>query len=333
MIRSRTAREAARPLAARLALVFLALALSLPAAAQQPLAGRVVRAGRGVPGIAVQLHRVTRDARGQIDSTMSGPDGAFTLPLPKVDPAAGFTVFFTTALAGRVRYFGPAVHPDQPTGDYAITVYDTTSSPALADSVRVSRRDLFLIPGMDGTMQVAEIVRVRNGGGRTLVADSRPTVSVQLPAGAEGFEAGEGDRADSARAPNPGLARVGDKAWLTDPLIPGDRDFFFRYRLSPKVKRLPVALGRATDTLYVYVRQPAPDVRARGLGDGVPYSAEGESFIRYQATGLGAAAAPVLDWRGPTPPPVDPRWAALAVAGTILAAGAVVAARRGRAAG
>jgi hypothetical protein len=331
--RFRRAREAARPAAARLAFVFLLAALAAPAAGQQPLVGRVVREGRGAAGVAVQLHRVTRASRGQVDSTVSGADGRFSIPLPPVDTAAGFTVFFATALADGVRYFGPAVHPEERSAGYSIVVYDTASSVALADSVRVSRRDLFLIPDMDGTMQVAEIVRVRNAGRRTLVADTRPRVSVQLPPGAEGFEAGEADRADSARAPNAGLARVGDRAWITDPLVPGDRDFFFRYRLSPKVKRLPLTLGRATDTLFVYVRQPAPEVRARGIGEGVPYTAEGESFIRYHAVALRSGAPVSLDWTGPSPPPVDPRWAALAVAGAILAAGGVMAVRRGRAAG
>jgi len=332
--RFRRIREAARPAAARLAFVFLGLALALaaPAAAQRPLVGRVLRNGDGVAGVAVQLHRVTRVSRGQVDSTVSGAGGRFTLPVPPVDTAMGFTVFFATAVADGVRYFGPAIHPDEPAEGYAISVFDTTSSETLADSVRVSRRDLFLIPDMDGTMQVAEIVRVRNAGRRTLVADTRPRIAVALPPGAEGFEAGEADRADSTRAPNAGLTRVGDQAWVTDALLPGDRDFFFRYRLSPKTRRFPLTFGRATDTLFVYVRQPAPDVRARGLGQGVPYTAEGENFIRYAATGLRAGATAGLDWAGPAPPPVDPRWAALGVAGAILAAGAVVAARRGRAA-
>lgn len=331
-------REAARPVAARLALVLsaaAALVLSVSAArAQQVLDGRVVRPdGSARPGVAVQLHRVTQTARGQIDSTVSGASGRFTFRLPKADTTAGFTVFFSTAIADGVRYFGPAIHPDQSPGEYAITVYDTASSPALADSVRVSRRDVFLIPDMDGSMQVAEIIRLRNPARRTLVSESRPLVSVRLPPGLEQFEAGEGDRADSARAANPGLARVGDRAWLTDPLIPGDRDFFFRYRLPAGVKRLPVALGRATDTLYVYVRQPAPQVSASGMGEGVPFTAEGEQFTRYTKTALGPDANVAVDWRGPRPPPVDPRWAALAVAGVILAGGVVIAARRSRAAG
>ncbi len=331
MTHSRFLREAARRSAARLALVFLAAAsLAAPAAAQQVLDGRVMRDGRGVPGVRVQLHRVTRVSRGQIDSTVSGAEGRFSMRLPPADTAAGFTVFFSTAIADGVRYFGPAIHPDQRLQGYAVQVYDTASAQALADSVRVSRRDVFLIPDADGTMQVAEILRLRNTARRTLVADARPLVSVTLPPGLEQFEAGEGDRADSTQAANPGLARVGDRAWLTDPLVPGDRDFFFRYRLPVKVKRLPVALGRATDTLFVYVRQPAPDVKASGLGEGVPFAAEGDQFTRYMGTALRPDARVAVDWRGPAPPPVDPRWAALAIAGAILAAGAGVAARRSR---
>jgi hypothetical protein len=155
-------------------------------------------------------------------------------------------------------------------------------------------------------------------------------VSVALPPGVEQFEAGEGDRADSTQAADAGLARVGDRAWLTEPLVPGDRDFFFRYRLPLKVKRLPVSVGRPTDTLFVYVRQPAPDVTASGLGEGVPFTAEGDQFLRYMGTALRPDAAVAVDWRGPQPPPVDPRWAALGIAAAILAAGAVVAARRSR---
>ena len=333
MTRFHSTREAARRTAARLALVFLFVLLATPVAAQRVLNGRVVKDGRGAPGVAVQLHRVTRDSRGQIDSAVSGADGRFRVALPPVDSAAGFTVFFATAVADGVRYFGPAVHPEDPSAGYDITVYDTTSSAAMADSVRVVRRDVFLIPGMDGTMEVGEIVRLRNTARRTLVPDQKPVVSLQLPPGSESFEAGEGDRADSVRTGGGGMVRMGDRAWLTQPLIPGERELIFRYRLPAKVKRLPVALGRATDTLNVYVRRPGPDVKARGLGDGVAFEAEGVQFTRYAATGLRADARAALDWRGPQPPPVDPRWAALAIAGAILAGGTVLSARRRRAAG
>ncbi|HEX8245021.1 MAG TPA: hypothetical protein VF541_16040 [Longimicrobium sp.] len=327
-------REAARRAAARLALVLLlAAALAPPLAAQRALNGRVVQGGRGVAGVRVQLHRVTRDTRGQIDSAVSGPGGRFSVALPPVDTAAGFTVFFATAISGGVRYFGPAVHPDDPGGAYDIVVYDTSSSAALADSVRVVRRDVFLVRNLDGTMEVGELVRLRNTAARTLVPDAKPIVSLPLPPGAEAFEAGEGDRADSVKTGDGGMVRMGDRAWLTQPLIPGERELVFRYRLPPGVKRMPVALGRTTDTLNVYVRQPAPDVKARGLGQGTDFVAEGVKFTRYAATGLRADASSGLDWRGPDPPPVDPRWAALAIAAAILGGGALLSARRRRAAG
>jgi hypothetical protein len=331
----RRCREAARRTAARLALVFALLAPSFapPLAAQRTLNGRVVKDGRGAPGIAVQLHRVTSNTRGQIDSAVSGPDGRFAMPLPPIDPAAGFTVFFATAIADGVRYFGPAVHPDDPTAAYDIAVYDTTSSAALADSVRVVRRDLFLVPDMDGTMEIGEIVRLRNATRRTIVPDVKPVVSLALPSGSEQFEAGEGDRADSVKAGEGGMVRMGDRAWLTQPLIPGDREFVFRYKLPANVKRLPVALGRPTDTLNVFVRQPAPDVKARGLGQGIDFEADGVKFTRYAVTGLRPGASPALDWRGPLPPPVDPRWLALGIAGAILAGGTLLSVRRRRAAG
>jgi hypothetical protein len=336
----RRCREAARHPAARLALVLLFLAFAAPLAAQRVLNGRVVKDGAGAAGVRVQLHRVTRETRGQIDSTVSGADGRFSMPLPRPDPNAGFTVFFATAIADGVRYFGPAVHPEDPAAAYEIAVYDTTSSASIADSVRVVRRDVFLFPDMDGSVEVGEIVRLRNSAARTLVPDVRPVVSIPLPPGSEAFEAGEGDRADSARAgadsagaKTNGIVRMGDKAWLTQPLIPGEREFVFRYRLPAKVKRLPVSLGRPTDTLYVYVRQPAPDVTARGLGEGVPYTAEGVSFTRYLATGLRPGSDLGLDWRGPEPPPVDPRWLALGIAGAILVGGVVWSARRARTAG
>lgn len=334
MTRFRRIREAARRTAARLALVLsAALAAAPPLAAQRMLNGTVTRAGQGVAGVRVQLHRVTRDARGQIDSAVSGPGGRFSIALPAVDPSAGFTVFFATAIADGVRYFGPAIHPEDTASAYRIAVFDTTSAAAMADSVRVVRRDLFLVPNMDGTMEVGEIVRLRNATQRTVVADAKPVVSLRLPPGSEAFEAGEGDRADSVKAADGGMVRMGDRAWITQPLIPGEREFIFRYRMPAKVKRLPIVLGRATDSLNVYVRQPAPDVKATGLGAGTDFVADGDKFTRYLATGLRPDAVPVLDWRGPLPPPVDPRWTALAIAGVILAGGAVMAARRRHSAG
>jgi hypothetical protein len=116
----RSATRAARRLALR-ALPFSVLAAAAAAAlprtaVAQTLEGRVVRGDAGVPGAFVQLHRVTREAAGVVGEGVSGPGGAFRLPLPEAD-TAGFTVFFATALAEGVRYFGRPVHPGEPIGD------------------------------------------------------------------------------------------------------------------------------------------------------------------------------------------------------------------------
>ncbi|HEX2204576.1 MAG TPA: carboxypeptidase-like regulatory domain-containing protein [Longimicrobium sp.] len=324
-------REARRPRAPHLAAVFAALLALAPAAslpAQGVLQGRVVQGERGVAGAAVELHRVTPGARGVAARATSGADGSFRVTLPPPD-TAGFTVFFATAWKDGVRYFGRALHPEETPGDYRIAVFDTTASAAAADSVRVTRRDVFFIPAMDGGWEVAELVRVRNQAGRTLVSADRPVVGFTLPAGVASFESGSGDAAaDSARGQDGGVARMGDRVWVTDPLVPGERDFFFRYRLGAGRGKLALPLAQATDTLNLYVRQPSPEVDVAGLLGGTPFEAEGERFLRYSGQDLRAGAPVSLDWSVPSESPVDPRIVAVALAGLILAGGAALAARR-----
>ena len=324
----RTFREAARRTAARLAFVFLGAALGAPSLwAQDALDGRVVRSGAPGADVPVELHRVSRDARGVVARATTDAAGRFRVALPPPDTGA-FTVYFATAEASGVRYFGPALHPGASPDGYTVEVFDTTSAAGVADSVRVSRRDVFLLPEMGGGWEVAELVRVRNPARRTVVADGgRPAVGLALPGGALAFEVGSTD--PMRASPDSGsLVRMGDRVWLTEPLVPGERDFFFRYRLAPTTPRAQLPLGRATDTLNVYVRQPGPEVEVRGLGEGTPFSAEGESFLRYTGRNLRTGARVSLAWEGPERSPVDPRLVALAVLGAVLAAGTWLAARR-----
>ncbi|CAA9348887.1 MAG: hypothetical protein AVDCRST_MAG68-3460 [uncultured Gemmatimonadetes bacterium] len=330
-------RGAARRKAGRLAFVF-ALALAAPASAQT-LAGTVTRAGAPAPGLEVELHRVTRNTRGPVARVSSGLGGAFSIPLPPVQDTAGFTVFFATAVADGVRYFGPVVHGGAGDTRYRIEVFDTTTSRATVDSVHVTRRDVVMIPGSEGGWEVAELVRVDNRARRTLVPDAtRPLFGIAIPRGSTAFEAGDGG--DGSGSPQAGprqaageIVRVGDRVWVAAPLVPGERDFIFRYRLPPSPQQATLPVEHATDSVNLYVRQPSPDIEVAGLGDSRPFAVEGDQFLLYTGAGVRAGSKVGLDWRGPTPSPVDPRWAALGLTAMVLAAGAWLAVRRGREAG
>ena len=124
--------------------------------------------------------------------------------------------------------------------------------------------------------------------------------------------------------------RVGDRVWVSAPLVPGERDFIFRYRLPASQRRATLAVEHATDSVKLYVRQPAPEIEVDGMAKPTPFEAEGERFLLFTAAGLRPGATLGLDWSGPTPAPVDPRWAAVAVTALVLAGGVWLALRRSR---
>ncbi|HEU0015246.1 MAG TPA: hypothetical protein VFQ45_16260 [Longimicrobium sp.] len=321
-------RSVRRPLLLPLALPALALAVSVGAADAQTLAGRVVKAGRGVAGAPVELHRVGAQQQGLVARGTSGADGRFSFALPQVDTAAGFNVFFATALADGVRYFGPALHPGEQGAGYEIAVYDTTSARAALDSLRVARRDVILSPGVRGGWEVAEVVRVRNPGRRTVVGrDGMPAFGVAIPPRASDFETGDSEQLAQLGITQPrDLVLMGGRVLSTIPIPPGDRDLFYRYRLPPG-RSVELPLAQATDTVEVYVRQPSPKLRVSGLAAGPPLESEGETYQRWVGTALRAGTAVTLRARR-RGSPVDPRVAAVVVTTLLLTMGAFAALRR-----
>lgn len=324
-------RTARRPLSLMLSLAAaLAAALSFSSAAhaQAALSGRVVKGGHPVAGVPVELHRVARDTSGLLARGVSGADGRFTFAVPPAD-TGGFTVFFATAMVDGVRYFGPALHPGDPGTGYQVVAYDTTSSAAAVDSVRVARRDVILVAGQRGGWEVAEVVRVENPLGRTVVGvGGKPVFGLPIPPGATDFQTDDPTLSESAGERPRDLVLMGGRVLATVPLTPGGRDFFFRYRLPPGTGTLALPLSGRTDTLALYVRQPAPGVSVQGLPAGEPFQAEGEQFLRYTGTALPADARIAVRWRGHGGAPVDPRLAAGVVTALVLAAGAWFALRR-----
>jgi hypothetical protein len=301
-------------------LIFLLVAATLHAqdGPRESLDGRVTLADRGVSGVEVELHRVTQATSGVIDRITTDADGRFRFTLPPLD-TTGFTVYFATAEHGSVRYFGRPIHPGEDPGDYRVAVFDTTSAPTAAP--RVSRRDLVLISQQDGSWEVNEIVRLLNPGTRTVVsASGMPTAEVDLPGGATAFEAGDGE--DPAEL----VQRMGDRVLLLLPLIPGERELFFRYRLPARPSRTELAMRAPADTMNVFVRQPAPRLTVDGLRPSEIIQVEGERFLQYSSPESGPAGTISIQWQSGGPP-VSPVSAAVALTAVVLLAGGVMAFR------
>jgi hypothetical protein len=303
-------------------------ALSAQAAPEAPpasgaaagvLTGRILKYGAGVPAAEVTLHQVTPQASGVASVQTTGPDGGFRFDLPPAADPAGFNVFFVTVDYLGVRYFGEPVHANQPPPGYAVQVYDTTA--AVPGAVHVGRRDIILFPETDGSWSANELIRAVNETERTFVSQGgEPTWEFVLPEGALDFEVTEGMAGPDE------LRVVGERVVFVGSLPPGTRELFVRYRLGGNQTSMSLATVGRTDTLSVYLPEQTPGVRVSGLMSTQVITADGERFVRYSSTDLGAGHAIGVTWRS-TRPPVDPVWAALAVAIAILAAGTWLALR------
>jgi hypothetical protein len=209
-------------------------------------------------------------------------------------------------------------------------VYDTTSAPSALQALRIARRDVIVVAGQRGGWEVAEVVRVENPTGRTVVGQGgRPVFGLSVPAGATDFQTEQPGVSEDAGAEKPtDMVLMGGRVLPTVPLTPGGRDFFFRYRLPAKTGTLNLPLSQRTDTLAVYVRQPAPGVEVEGLPAGEPFETEGESFLRYTGTAMTAGAE--ISVRPPRHggAPVDPRLAAGILTVLVLIGGGWLAVRR-----
>lgn len=291
-------------------------------ASAQRLLGTVRLGERGVDSVPVSLHRVTSDSAGVVSTDSTRDSGRFSFRLPAVAQDAGFTVFFVTAEYRGIRYFGRALHPGEAQDGYTVSVYDTASAPAAGQGIRVSRRDVVLVPREAGGWEVNEILRLHNPGERTLVA-SRPgdVWRARIPSNATEFEVGGGEiDADD-------VTRMGDLLLLSAPLVPGTQELFFRYRVPPTdTLRLP--LDQPTGEMNLLVREPAPPLRVEGLAATDTLQAEGERFLRYTGSDLTAAATVTVATASAPLGPISPPLAGAGAAAVLLGVGTWIALRR-----
>lgn len=260
----------------------------------------------------VTLHRVAPDEAGPVDSLSVGTEGRFRLTLPgppregtpgdeppaddpgaeealpgPPQPGAGDVYFASVRREGVLYYGAPLVSPEQLDDLYVIEAYSTMEAAAGGEPFSVARRQLLLQQG-DGAWRATDILEVRNDRQRTVVgADATGTVwRHPLPEGARRFQVGEGDLPADQAVYEDGEVRI------SAPMTPGRRLFVFLYELP----RLPagVPLGAETDSLEVFVREPAPRLEVAGLerAEGVEVE-PGTSFRRLVGSGLEAGVLAV----------------------------------------
>lgn len=283
------------------------------------LVGRVLQAGAPVPAVPVTLHRVTNDSSGVMATVVTDAGGRFAFSLP---PAAdtSFSVYFPTADYLGVRYFGAPVHPSDTPTDYSVTVYDTTSTPAVPP--RVARRDVVMLPISNGGWEVDEIVSVYNPTDRAIVGRSgMPAWEMRIPEEVVEFQAGEGDICATE------MLQMEDRVLVVSPLAPGPCNLFFRYLIPAQRDGFELPVSAPTDTFNLYVQQPAPELTIEGLGEPGVLTAEGETFLRYETAGLDGTRGFQIDWTVEGLPPVDPVIAGVVAAAAILLVGGAMALR------
>jgi hypothetical protein len=293
------------------------------------MVGTVVLDDSPLAGVQVTLHRVTSQASGAVDSTFTNATGTFRLPIaPVVGAETAF--YFATAEYQSIAFFGQLNRGDALDPAYTIEVFDTAS--VLPQPVRIVSRYMVMIPALNGSWEVDEIVRVLNPSPRALVArDGMPPWQFHIPAGATDFQAVTSDYvgglAELARQVLPHeLTWMEDRVLHVTPVIPGFRDIFIRYRLPADRSESTLLVGEPTDTFNIFVLQPSHLTRVNGLATQRQVNVENEQFMQYGAVGLSPGSRIDLEWAG-IGPPIDPVVAAVALTVLLLAVAVGVALR------
>jgi hypothetical protein len=255
-------------------------------AARSELAGRVVRgtgtgdeaAGKdGVGGVEVELHRVTAGGGGVVDSTTSGPDGAFRFRIETDDEAR--PIYLAAVRYQGVRYFGPALHSGM-SGDapYEVVVYDTTMVAEAPTDLHVGVRHVVVTPGAEGGLDVAEVVDVIGPEDHTVVAasDTLSLWSTALPDGARDIQVIEGG------APAEVVRFVGGRVELGSMVTPVGVRLSYTYAIDGD--ELEVPIEHPTDRVEVVVAGAEAEVT--GASHAETTTRGGRLIHRYEGTSL-----------------------------------------------
>ena len=309
-----------------------AAASPVPALSQttvQPLSGRVVRGVNAVPvsAVTVELHKVTRDGGGLVDSVTADSDGGFTFSLAGAGEEADVSaVWIAAARYQGILYFGGPVHAGlDAAGDYRIVVHDTAAVAGPVQDLVVELRHVVLsvIPDHGGVIQVAEIIDISNEGELSFVGVEPGTLvwRMPLPAGASSTAVMEGGvPADAVVFEDGGVG-------ITGSLPPPGVRLAIQYVVAADEFSLEVA--HDTRRLDVLVDQGGGPVEVEGLPRGDSPDIPGSVILRYAGSDLTPGVSVTVRVPEAISRSRTAAWLWLAAAGVLFAAAAVVARLRG----
>lgn len=248
-------------------------------------AGTVIRVVRGdtvgVPGVPMQLHRVSTAAQGAIRAARTDARGNWRFRVTLEDSA---NYLVSTRYAG-IEFFTPPLSTDPGRPDTAvhILVADTSSGPAARFTV--SARHL-LVQGGDsaGWRGILDVVTLENASGFTRVAPDtlQPSYRFVLPP-----QAREPELADADVGPEAVRFR-GGALELYAPIAPGEVSFTVQY-LLPAAADVTVPFADTVTTFNLLVDGEGTATGGPRLEGPIPTQVQGRQFKRWSAPVPGGA--------------------------------------------
>lgn len=298
-----------------MALLCVGASARLPAQSAS-FAGTVVRVVHGdtvgVPGVPMQLHRVSARAQGAIGAARTDARGNWHFRVTLEDSA---NYLVSTRYAG-IEFFTPPLSTDRDRPDTAvhILVADTSSGPAARFTVTARH---LLVQGGDsaGWRGILDVVTLENNSGFTRVAPDtlQPSYRFVLPP-----QAREPELADADIGPEAVRFRGGAMEMYA-PIAPGQVSFTVQY-LLPADAAVLIPFADTVTTFNLLVDGEGTATGGPRLEGPIPTQVQGREFRRWSAPVPGGTVLQ-LDLRAAR---TTPKWllAALILA---MAAGLVTA--------
>jgi hypothetical protein len=157
-----------------------------------------------------------------------------------------------------------------------LVVYDTTAG---GPPMQLDRRLLTLFRvGESGGRTVLELIELTNPGDHTRITSdtSTPVWTIALPAGASGWQAGEGDLSPEA------IRLAGGRVQVFAPIWPGaSRQLSFQYSLAAGAVRIPV--DQWTRELDLLLEDSTAQLSGAPFDSLGKHDIEGRRFTAYRA--------------------------------------------------